>query len=60
MTKTAKKEDPKEEAAVEHPSLDEAKAMFRENPGLAAVTIATADGLAKAHRDGRVEPIAAE
>lgn len=59
MTKTAKKEDPKEEA-VEHPSLDEAKAMFRENPGLAAVTIATADGLAKAHRDGRVEPIAVE
>lgn len=55
MSKTAKKEE-----AVEHPSLAEAQAMFRENPGLSAVTIATDDGLAVAHRDGRVEPKPAE
>lgn len=57
MTKTAKKEAAE---AVEHPSLAEAQAMFRENPGMAAVTIATDDGLAVAHRDGRVEPLPSE
>lgn len=61
MTKTAKKESAAEEAAAveQHPSLSEAQAMFRENPGLAAVTIATEGGLAVAHRDGRVEAVPA-